>query len=122
MIQSFISALESKGFEIPHFLGLIDGTAQDVFRHDIFNCVAKSDLMVAVCDLPSTGLGFEMCHALHVCNIPLLAVGHEKSRVTRLVLGIDHPLFTFQRYNSSDDLLMLTLEKISTHKKEALAA
>ena len=47
-------------YEVFDFLGLVKGTAKDVYEWDIHHCVAKCDLFLAVCDYPSLGLGYEM--------------------------------------------------------------
>ena len=84
------------------FVGLVAGTPQDVFRHDT-QCVLDADLFVAECSYPSIGLGYELATALWH-NKPVLALAHADARVTRLVLGVDHPLFTMERYTAYTDI------------------
>jgi len=122
MVAEFKLRLKTESLEVLEFIGLVDGTPTDVYRHDIFDCVGNADLMIAICDQPSTGLGYELCEALRVRNIPVLGVAKEGARVTRLVLGIDHPKFSFERYVSDDDLLRLARTKIAACQLQAHAA
>ena len=96
--------LQDHGYEILEFVGLIGGSSEDVYRHDIHECVGKADILVALCDYPGTGLGYELCYAVEVRKIPVLAVAHISSVVTRLVLGIDMEKYEFYRYGNVFDL------------------
>lgn len=90
-----------KNFEVVRFLG-DKGTAQEVFRYDI-DCVISSDAMLAVCDLPSLGLGFEIATAL-AHDKRVLGVAHIDADVSRMILGIDDPNFAFGRYSNLDEV------------------
>jgi hypothetical protein len=87
-------------FEVLEFLG--PGNPKDVYAKDILECVENADIMLAICDLPSLGLGFEMAvHCKHHKR-PLLAVAHKDSIVSGLIVGIHNEgPFEFKRY---DDL------------------
>jgi hypothetical protein len=91
--------------EVLEFVGLTNGTSRDVYMHDIHDCVAKADLFIALCDYPGTGLGYELCYAIEVKNIPTLALVQKDATVTRLVEGIQSQKFTFGRYINTTDLL-----------------
>jgi nucleoside 2-deoxyribosyltransferase len=95
---------EIPSIEVLEFLGTEKGTSADVYVHDIVNCVDECDIMLAICDEPSTGLGWEMCEQTKRGK-PLLAFGHINSTVTRLVL--DPPLenYKFFRYQNFDEIL-----------------
>ena len=75
-----------KDYDVFDFVGLEAGTAEDVYRWDIEHCVADCDLFIGVCEYPSIGLGWELNESVNLLK-PTLAVAHEKSMVTRLVLG-----------------------------------
>lgn len=101
--KSSVLALRSKlagdpRFEVLEFLGS-GGTPEDVYRKDIMECVESADIMLAVCDHPSLGLGFEMATHVKKNKRPLLAVAHMDSNVSRLVIGIhgEGP-YAFKRY------------------------
>ena len=47
--------------EVLDFYGLADkDIPREVYEHDIHNCVGKCDLLLAICDFPSLGLGWEL--------------------------------------------------------------
>ncbi|MCL5008989.1 MAG: nucleoside 2-deoxyribosyltransferase [Patescibacteria group bacterium] len=89
-------------YEILEYLGLDKGTAEDVFRHDV-NCVHDCGLLLAEVSYPAIGLGFEIATALQL-NKKVLAVAKETAKVSRLVLGIEHPNFQFARYTNLDEI------------------
>ena len=75
--------------------------------------MAQCDLFVAICDHPSIGLGYELGTAIEQFAKPVLALAHQDAHITRLVLGIDAPSFSFQRYNSLTEVPYLIRTKIS---------
>jgi hypothetical protein len=95
-----MKGLLKQRYEVFEFVGLVDGTSEDVYRWDIENCVANCDLFVAVCDYPSIGLGWELSEAVG-SEKPVIGVAHESALVTRLVLGAAalKPNFEFFRYH-----------------------
>jgi hypothetical protein len=102
-----------KSFEILEFLGLVGPSTlppQEVYVHDIKNSVMKADCMLAICDYPSLGLGYEIATAVEKQGIPVLAIAHKDSTVTRLIRGINHKNFHFIYYNSIDEIFGKTLE------------
>ncbi|MBP9771482.1 MAG: hypothetical protein KBD16_00955 [Candidatus Pacebacteria bacterium] len=103
-VENLKSTLEDD-FEVLRFLGSFEGTADDVFKHDI-DCVRSCDIFLAICDIPSTGLGFEIASAL-AWGKRVIGVAQRESSVSRMVIGIDDPNFTFVRYTSFDDIRSL---------------
>lgn len=91
------------GVQVLEFLGLVGGTPRDVYIHDIDNCVRKCDIMIAICDEPSTGLGFEIAVQAGRGK-PLLAFGHRDSKITRLILDPPLPNYSFYRYETFDGI------------------
>ena len=102
-------------FEMLEFVGLVDGTPTSVYQWDIQECIAGCDLFVAICDLPAIGLGYELGAALEKFGKPTLAVAHEDTPVTRMLLGIDHPMYDFRRYRELDDVPAMIREKRTKH-------
>lgn len=113
-----VQELKEKLKKIPsvsvlEFLGLTNGTAHDVYVHDIINCVCECDIMVAICDEPSIGLGWEM--AIQVGRgKPLLAFGHHDSKITRLILDPGFPNYQFHRYQAFDDIYEIVLKMVES--------
>lgn len=101
-------------YEVLEFLGLVKGTAADAYRWDIHECVAKADAIVAICDYPSIGLGYELGTAIEKLHKPVLGVAQESTRVTRLILGVDAPHFAFERYQTMNDIPALVAAFLKT--------
>jgi hypothetical protein len=115
-IVSKIKKELGKSFEILEFKGIADiGTAnqlspKEVYDWDIKECVLKTDCMLAICDYPSIGLGYEMATAIEKQNIPVLAVAHKDAVVGRIIRGIDHKKFHFFYYENIEEIIEKTLE------------
>jgi hypothetical protein len=106
-------------YDVLDFLGLADGSPVDVYRWDIQTCVAKCDLLVGICDYPAIGLGYEMAVAVEHYHKPTLAVAHTSTHVSRLLLGIEAPGFSFERYDNFDEISQLIARKLSEQKVKA---
>nr|AIA17912.1 Unknown Function [uncultured bacterium] len=100
-VEEFKNQLRGE-YEILDFVGLTAGTAADVYNWDIGKCVATCDAFIAVCDLPSIGLGCELNEAMRL-GTPVIAIANEESKVTRLVLGMAEVQenVTFERYSEN---------------------
>lgn len=105
-IEDFKQGLRSDGHEVFDFVGLVNGTARDVYEWDIGYCVENCSGFIAVCDYPSTGLGYELRRAVELRK-PTIATAHRDRRVTRLVLGAAEvePNITFERYDRLIDMV-----------------
>lgn len=92
-------------FEVLDFVGLNYKSTTQVYKWDIEHCVRSCDLFVAICDERSTGLGWELCEAVHL-GTPILAVAHKDTKVSGLVLGAAElkSNMTFTRYDSLKEL------------------
>ncbi len=121
----FLSNIESlknsfrEDFEVLEFLGVDDRgtqhpfTPKEIYEHAIKKCIEQADYVVAICDYPSIGLGYELGVAIEKRGIPVLAFAHKESLVTRLVIGIEHENFAFARYSSLDDIVQTTLKTLT---------
>lgn len=105
-IEQYKESLRGAGHEVLDFIGLENGTAEDVYRWDIERCVRTCDVLVGVCDYPSIGLGWELNEATGLGK-EVLAVAHEQSQITRLVLGaaVVESNVHFARYTDLSDTL-----------------
>jgi hypothetical protein len=88
-------------------------SAKEIYEFDIQDSVMNADVMLAICDYPSLGLGYEMATAIEKRGIPVLAMAHKDSLVSRLILGINHPNFQFIRYDSVDEIITKTKEALT---------
>ena len=103
-IEDFKKILRSK-YEVLDFLGLINGTAYDVYRHDT-DCVKLCDLLIADVSYPAFGVGFEVSLALALGK-NVLAVAENKAKLSRMILGNDNPKYKLVRYKKIDEILNL---------------
>ena len=70
-------------------------------------------MLIALCDLPSIGLGWEMGVAVEQYKKPVLALAHRDAKVSRLPIGAEcarNPNYQLVRYDDFHHLLMLVLE------------
>jgi hypothetical protein len=93
-----------KDYDVMDFIGTVAGTPEDVYKWDIYECVAKCEAFIAICDLPAIGLGYELGVAVEKLNKPTLALAHRDAKVSRILLGIRQPHYTFERYDSMEEL------------------
>ena len=117
ILLSNISNLKNKlknHFEIMEFLWVRSdpklATPQQVYEVDIKDCVSKADCMLAICDYASLGLGYEIGTAVEKCGLPVLAVAHKNSLVSKLIRGVDHKDFNFYYYDSFDEIFEKTIK------------
>ena len=99
-------------FEVLDFLTATNtnGTPTEIYIRDIVECVEHADYMLAICDYPSTGLGYEMATAIEKRGIPVLAMAHRTSNVSKLIIGITAKNFHFIQYDSIDEVPEKTFE------------
>lgn len=94
-----------KHFEILDYYGLSAGLPKDIYEHDL-KSVKNSDLLLAEVSNPALGVGFEIATALYNQK-PVFACAHASATVSRLILGIQHPNFTFFRYKDISEIIQL---------------
>jgi nucleoside 2-deoxyribosyltransferase len=108
-IETMKNQLREK-YEILDFIGLMNGTEKDVFEWDT-KCVKTCDLFVADCTYPATGLGYELGVAIET-NKPILSVAHKDAKISRILLGVTNPNYTFKRYDDVLDIVGFIEEKV----------
>lgn len=116
-VEKFKEKLESI-CDVLHFVGISDDTPHDTYLYDVKKCVYGCDLLVAICDYPSTGLGYEMATQVEKRKKPVLAVAHKNSLVTKLILDPKKAGYEFHRYeNLCADVLPMVYKKLARMKK-----
>lgn len=71
--------------EVLDFVGLENGTEIEVYEYDR-QCTESCDLMIAICDYASLGLGMELVFR-HMTGKPLALFAHTEESVSRMVTG-----------------------------------
>jgi hypothetical protein len=112
-VEDLKNKLRQSGHEVFDFIGTVKGTPKDVYNWDIKKCVAECDLFIAILEYQSIGLGYELAAAVEKYQKPVLALIQEDQIITRLALGIEHPLYTFRKYQTLDQAISLIEEKIA---------
>ena len=95
-------------------------TPNEVYRWDIHQCVYKSHLVVAIVDLPSTGLGYEIATQVEARKMPCLMLAHNDAKVSDLILDMQQRGCEFKRYNDlMADGIELVIDKLSRCRKHS---
>lgn len=118
--EDFVESVENvknalrADFEVLDFVGLNYETTAQVYKWDIEHCVRTCDFFVAICDERSTGLGWELCEAVHL-GTPILAAAHKDTKVSGIVLGAAElkQNMTFTRYDNLDELPALVKQQFA---------
>ncbi len=91
-------------FDVLDFLGTAEGDPRQTYHWDIIECVMKSDCVLAICDYASTGMGIEIGAALWGRKVPVLALAHVDSSVSRLVQGVYGLPYEYGTYESLSEV------------------
>ncbi len=120
-------AIEAAGFEVLSKPVLdpgddLDRVIQDrekarvIFRRDV-DWIARSAALIAEVSVPSFGVGYEICEAVH-CAKPILCLRHESCRdqmLSALIFGNTSPHVRVKFYDEDSvrDIVLGFLEKMS---------
>jgi len=100
------------GVEVEGAFGLFSEgnlTDAEIYERDIA-AIERSDVLLAEVSSPSTGVGFEVAHALSV-GIPVVCVHEEGAKLSAMIAGC--PRVHLYAYTTADELGLL-LERILT--------
>lgn len=86
-----------------------------VFQRDI-QMLERSDCVIAEVSNPSLGVGYEICHALHI-NKPVLCLYLKGVFLTRMLTGNTSPLLTIKDYQANEDWTTSIKQFLKTIKK-----
>ncbi|WP_440953014.1 nucleoside 2-deoxyribosyltransferase [Methanococcoides sp. FTZ1] len=73
----------------------------------------KSECMIAEVSLASTGVGYEVCSAIHK-GIPILCVHQPHANVSAMILGNTNGNVTVKEYSDTGDLEVILREFLSS--------
>lgn len=112
--EAMIAAIRESGwrpqFDLPvpdHYKSNWVGSDRSryIYMRDL-NWLRGCQVLIAVVDLPSTGVGYEVCYAEWECRIPVLCVAAKESTVSAMIEGF-HVL---ERYRDLLDLRGIVTE------------
>ncbi len=78
---------------------------REVYRRDV-DWVQACDALIAEVSTPSHGVGYEIALAL-MLEKPVLACFRAGVPVSKMILGNDHPRFTFVMYRDAEEAVIL---------------
>lgn len=112
--------LTTKGFTALPFVELTDGTSEEVYVTDTAR-VRDADYMLAVCDMPSIGLGMEIAERI-IAGKPLVVAWKRGTIVSRMVTGavVRHGLKTCA-CNDIDDIVRTCVDYDQHCRHKAVA-
>jgi len=98
------------------FMGISQtASPREIYEWDIHKCVMGSDLMIAIANYPSTGMGYEASTQIELRRKPVLFLASATAKVSDLILDINHPFVQFRRYDSLvQDGMRYAIEAISS--------
>jgi hypothetical protein len=98
-------------FEILEFCDPREMTPQEIFEFDIDHCVANADIILAICDKPSLGAGYEIGTMAEKWGKPVFAVAHrDNTTLSSLITGNTRPNFEFARYDDVSEIKGMLVE------------
>jgi nucleoside 2-deoxyribosyltransferase len=86
---------------------------EEIFQKDT-NWIEESDCVIAEVTIPSTGVGYEICHAVSHQK-PVLCIYEERAKVSAMVLGNTSKYVTAKSYSDKkqlEEILIDFLEKM----------
>ena len=95
-------------FKVLHFIGISPtAAAKEVYETDI-GCTIEADIMLAICDQSSLGLGIEIAKRAELGKATIIAY-RPSVDLSRMVLGLAElsPSFTVVTYNDPAELLAI---------------
>ena len=106
IVDTLKERLANQGHELLNFVGTDPKvTAQTVYHTDLA-CTNEADLMIAIADAPSTGLGMEIQNRIHLKK-PTLICHRPEVKISRMVLGAaaTYDFMSVVAYQDEDDIL-----------------
>lgn len=106
MVESLKAELRSKGYLVIDFLSAIkdNPVPEDVYSYDI-KCLDEADCILALCDYPGTGLGYEICYSVLLRKIPTFVAVSDETNLSKLLRGINLPNYKYVVFSKTSDLL-----------------
>jgi nucleoside 2-deoxyribosyltransferase len=89
--------------EILDFFGYQPGADPKLIYKQDSDCVRNSDLLLAECSYPSTGVGIEIGLAIAL-EKPIVVAAKENAIVSGMILGNDYSKLKIIRYKDAEDL------------------
>ncbi len=89
-------------------------TKQQIFHRDL-ESLEKADFVIAEVSMPSLGVGYEICEALHLSK-PTLCLCYENIELSALINGNTSPNIRIRRYRDVQECASIVEEFIREFK------
>lgn len=90
-------------------------TEQAIFKKDT-TWIEESDCVIAEVTVPSTGVGYEICHAVNHQK-PVLCVYEEGAKVSAMVLGNTSKYIIARSYSNKQQLEEILLDFLGKNSR-----
>lgn len=94
---------------------------QEVYKHDIHDCVKNADVVLGESSFPSFGQGYEFGTSVEKHGHPTVAFVSKTAQVSKFVFGIEcdlNPLYKIVAYENETELLTLIEEFLQKEYKK----
>ncbi len=88
-------------------------TKQQIFQRDM-EWLKNADFVVAEVSMPSLGVGYEICEALHLKK-PVLCLCSERAKLSALISGNTSPDIRIRRYRDVEECAAIIEEFVRSH-------
>lgn len=85
---------------------------QEIFERDI-GLIEESDLLLAEVTVPSIGVGYEVCHAIHK-GTPVICMHKRGANVSSMVLGNIYDKIMVVEYSDVSELETIIMDSIDS--------
>lgn len=85
---------------------------KEIFERDM-GLIEESDILLAEVTVPSIGVGYEVCHAIHK-GIPVICMHKKGANVSSMVLGNIYDKIMTIEYSDIDELKTIIMDSIDS--------
>lgn len=85
---------------------------QEIFERDI-GLIEESDILLADVTVPSIGVGYELCHAIHK-GIPVICMHKKGANLSSMVLGNIYDKIIIVEYSDFSELETIIIDSIDS--------
>ena len=116
LVHDIKNQLKQRGYIVLDFLSALEHNPDPahVYTYDI-SCLQKADCVLALGDYPGTGLGYELCYATELRNIPTMVGVTNMNHISKLLKGVSHPHYRCILFMTSQELIDLFITFTTTH-------
>jgi nucleoside 2-deoxyribosyltransferase len=106
LVDQIKAILKNQGFQVLDFLSAIekDPIPSKVYEFDI-SALKDCDCVLAIGDYPGTGLGYEICYATEIRNVPVMVGVRDTNNLSKLLRGVSKDNYVTKVFSNHSDLV-----------------